>query len=253
MLFWHFCFFYGIIFTMWPWRPFLNFNVRNSLILEVRNAFRVSTKDETSDAQSHTLMANDELDKRHWLQCIENLLAKDAVADSDNKSDHLTDVVLGESVEMLNDGGGREGSFDSTENVYPDRCTPFQREHGAEDLWGVLAVISSRVIGSLVTLKVWSIFYRPAFCGSFLLVSFYVDRLIIRFQCTFCYGASSVRSCISLKVEKKLTSFMHSLFRCCVAQFPHNEVRLRMWRIHKFSVSGFVVVNKICSWNESRS
>jgi len=48
-----------------------------NLLCTAHSTFRVSSA--TDSCRSHTLQANDELDKRHWLQCIDDAVSREVL------------------------------------------------------------------------------------------------------------------------------------------------------------------------------
>jgi len=50
---------------------------KNVMLCSAHSMFRVSSA--IDSGRSHTLQANDELDKRHWLQCIDDALSREVL------------------------------------------------------------------------------------------------------------------------------------------------------------------------------
>lgn len=84
-------------------------------------AFRVSSRSDSG--RSHVLQANDELDKRHWLQCIDDALSREVLPITSAKlfchsSDASSSGKL--SAEFRSPGGSRtecSSAAGSEENV----------------------------------------------------------------------------------------------------------------------------------------
>jgi len=68
-----------------------------------QSAFRVSSVNDSG--RSHILQANDELDKRHWLQCIDEALAREVLPVTSAKLDASTSKF---SAEFQSPGSSRK-------------------------------------------------------------------------------------------------------------------------------------------------
>jgi len=99
-----------------------------------QSTFRVSSANDS--ARSHILQANDELDKRHWLQCIDEALSREVLPITSarlcrHSSDASTSGKL--SAEFRSPGSSRaeclsadgsEANFESSADIALDMLPP---------------------------------------------------------------------------------------------------------------------------------